>query len=82
MNIEREVLLVLDETLSLNGRSASFTRGTLLLGALEGLDSMTVVSILTALEERLGIAVEDAEVDSITFATVGNLIDFVVAHQT
>jgi acyl carrier protein len=82
MNVEREVLLVLDETLSLNGRSGAFTRSTPLLGALPGLDSMTVVSILSALEERMGISVEDGEIDSSTFATVGNLIDFVLANQT
>lgn len=82
MDVEREVLLVLDETLSLNGRSGAFTRSTPLLGALPGLDSMTVVSILSALEERMGISVEDGEIDSSTFATVGNLIDFVLANQT
>lgn len=81
MDVEHEVLLVLDETLSLNGRSAAFTRSTPLLGALSGLDSMTVVSILSALEERLGFSVEDGELDSSTFATVGNLIDFVVASR-
>lgn len=82
MNVEQEVLLVLDETLSLNGRSASFTRSTPLLGALPGLDSMAVVSILSALEERVSISVEDGEVDGSTFATVGNLIDFVLANRT
>ena len=82
MNVELEVLLVLDETLSLNGRSATFTRSTPLLGAVPGLDSMTVVSILSALEERMGISVEDEEIDSSTFATVGSLIDFVLANQT
>ena len=82
MDVEREVLLVLDESLSLNGRSATFTRSTPLLGALPGLDSMTVVSILSALEERMGISVEDGEINSSTFATVGNLIDFVVANRT
>ena len=82
MNVEREVLLVLDEMLSLSGRSATFTRSTPLLGVLPGLDSMTVVSILSALEERMSISVEDGEINSSTFATVGNLIDFVVANQT
>lgn len=82
MDVEREVLLVLDETLSLNGRSGAFTRSTPLLGALPGLDSMTVVSILSALEERMSISIEDGEIDSSTFATVGNLIDFVLANQT
>lgn len=77
MNIEREVLLVLDEVLGLQGRSASFTRGTHLLGAVPELDSMAVVSVLTALEERLGIVVDDGDIDGSTFETVGSLVDFV-----
>lgn len=81
MDVEREVLLVLDETLSLNGRSAAFTRSTPLLGAVPGLDSMAVVSILSALEERVNVSIEDGEVDGSTFATVGSLIDFVLANR-
>ena len=81
MDVEREVMQVLDETLSLNGRSATFTRSTPLLGALPGLDSMAVVSILSALEERVSISIEDGEVDGSTFATVGDLIDFALAKR-
>ena len=79
MNVEQEVLKVLDEVLSLNGRSASFTRETHLLGAIPELDSMAVVSLITTLEERLGVAVDDDAIDGATFATVGSLVDFVSA---
>lgn len=77
MNVEGEVLRVLDEVLSLGGRGVRFNRDTRLLGALPELDSMAVVSVITALEERVGISVDDGEIDSSTFATVGSLVDFV-----
>jgi len=41
------------------------------------LDSMAVVTLITTLEEQLGITVEDDEIDGATFATVGSLVDFV-----
>jgi len=77
MNVEQEVLNVLDEVLSLGGRSAGFTRETHLLGAIPELDSMAVVSFLTTLEERLGVTMDDDAIDGATFATVGSLVDFV-----
>lgn len=79
MTTEKHVLRILDEVLSLNGRSSTFTRNTLLLGALPELDSMAVVSLLTALEEQLGIVVADDEIDGATFSSVGSLSDFVAA---
>ena len=77
MNVWLDVARVLDEVLSLNGRSAGFTRETHLLGAIPELDSMAVVSLITALEEHFGVAINDDEIDGETFATVGSLTDFV-----
>lgn len=77
MDVQGEVLRVLDEVLSLGGRGTQFNRHTRLLGGLPELDSMAVVSVITALEERVGVVVEDGEIDSSTFATVGSLIDFI-----
>ena len=68
---------MLDEVLSLGGRTASFTRQTTLLGAIPELDSMAVVSLITWLEDRLGITVDDGDIDGSTFETVGSLVDFV-----
>ena len=79
MNVNQEVLRVLDEVLSLDGRSASFTRDTPLLGAIPELDSMAVVSLITSMEDQLGIVVDDDDIDGATFATVGSLADFVSA---
>jgi acyl carrier protein len=77
VDVVREVARVLDEVLSLGGRAASFTRETQLLGAVPQLDSMAVVTLITTLEERFGIVVDDDDIDSDTFATVGSLADFV-----
>lgn len=77
MNIQNEVLSLLDEILSLNGRAAGFTSDTPLLGAIPELDSMAVVALITSLEERFGFAVNDDEIEGSTFATVGALVDFV-----
>lgn len=79
MDIKKETLEILDEILSLNGRALGFTNQTPLLGAIPELDSMAVVSLITALEERLGLVVEDDEIDGATFATVGSLVEFVAA---
>lgn len=78
-DLQAQVLRLLDDVLSLDGRAQSFTRGTALLGALPELDSMAVVSLMTAMEERLGLSIDDDEIDGDTFATVGSLTDFVAA---
>lgn len=77
MNTEIEVLYLLDEVLSLKGRSAGFTASTPLLGAIPELDSMAVVTLITSLEDRFGFTVEDDEIEGGTFATVGSLVEFV-----
>lgn len=81
MNLQHEVLRALDEVLSLDGRSASFTRETPLLGAVPELDSMAVVALLTTLEERCGIAIEDDDITGDAFATLGSLVDFVALRM-
>jgi acyl carrier protein len=71
------LLRLLDDVLGLAGRSLSFTPETPLLGALPELDSMAVVGLLSALEERFGITIADDEIDAAVFATVGSLNRFV-----
>ena len=76
MDVQHEVLRVLDDVLSLKGRSATFGRDTPLLGAIPELDSMAVVTLITTLEEVFGVTVADDEIDGSTFASVGALVDF------
>jgi acyl carrier protein len=77
VTLEQDVLRLLDEVLGLNGRSASFTSETPLLGAVPELDSMAVVGLLTTLEDRFGFVVADDEIDGAMFATVGSFTQFV-----
>lgn len=77
MDIKTEVLAILDEVLSLKGRSSTFNLDTALLGAIPELDSMAVVALITSMEERFGFFVEDDEIDGAAFATVGTLVAFV-----
>ena len=77
MNTQKEVLSLLDEILSMNGRAAEFSLETPLLGAIPELDSMAVVALITGLEERFGFTVEDDDIEGSAFATVGSLVEFV-----
>lgn len=77
MTTQQEVLSILDEILSLKGRTSDFSASTPLLGAMPELDSMAVVALLTTLEDRFGFSVGDDEIEGATFATVGSLVDFV-----
>jgi acyl carrier protein len=74
-----EVKSLLDEVLSLDGRAQQFGEDTVLLGGIPEFDSMAVVSLITAMEERFGIVVDDDEIDGSTFATVGALVAFIDA---
>jgi len=61
----------------LHGQSSLLTLETPLLGAIPEFDSMAVVSIITALEDRYGFVVDDDEIDASVFETVGTLVEFV-----
>ena len=55
---------------------AGFDEATPLFGALPEFDSMAVAGLLTELEERLGILIEDHEVDADMLETYGSLLTF------
>ncbi len=56
---------------------ATFDEDTPLFGALPELDSMAVATLLTELEDRLDITVDDDEVDGDIFETFGALSTFI-----
>jgi acyl carrier protein len=74
--MEEKVRQILDSTLSLDGRARGFDADTPLLGALPELDSMAVTYLLAALEEQIGIAIADDDIDASVFATFGSLVEF------
>ncbi|WP_394731259.1 acyl carrier protein [Altererythrobacter sp. GH1-8] len=55
----------------------SFDRDTGLFGELPELDSMAVAGLLTEIEDRLAIVIEDDDVDGEMLETFGGLLDFV-----
>lgn len=60
-------------------RVRAFDEATPLFGALPEFDSMAVAGLLTELEERLGILIEDHEVDADMLETYGHLLTFIRA---
>jgi acyl carrier protein len=76
VDLQSEILRALDESLGLDGRAQSFSQDTPLFGSLAELDSMAVVDLMTALEERFGVVIEDDEINGRIFATVGALTAF------
>ena len=79
-DIDAAVRAVLRDVLGLSEeRVAGFRSETPLFGALPELDSMAVAGMLTELEERLGILIEDDEVDGEMLETFGALVRFAAA---
>ena len=79
--VEATVRAVLRDVLGLSEtRAAAFDAATPLFGALPELDSMAVAGVLTELEDRLGIVIEDDEVDGDMLETFGALTQF-AAHK-
>lgn len=73
--VEATLRALLADTLGLPAsRIAKFTDATELFGALPEFDSMAVANLLTGLEERLGILIEDDDVEAEDFATFGRLL--------
>lgn len=75
--IERTLRQVLADVLALSpAATAALSLDSPLFGALPELDSMAVAGLLTEIEDRLGIIIDDDEVDADLFATLGALVDF------
>jgi acyl carrier protein len=68
---------VLIEALNLSDQAASWHAGTELLGNVPELDSMAVMTVITALEGQFGFHIADDEISAENFATLGALVDFV-----
>jgi len=83
-DIEVELILrqVLQDVLGLDAEDvAEFTGETGLFGYLPELDSMAVAGLLTEVEDRLDILIEDDEVDGEMLETFGGLLSFVIAKR-
>ena len=72
-----EVKNILIDVLNLGEAGQALEADSPLLGSLPELDSMAVVTLIGALEEHFGIAIDDDDISASTFETVGSLADFV-----
>lgn len=73
---------ILTEVLALKaGQADAFTPATGLFGHLPELDSMAVAGLLTEMEDRLGIVIEDDEIDGELLESYGSLLDFARAKR-
>lgn len=70
------VRALLKAALQLGDRADRLTSDSPLLGSIPELDSMAVVTLITAMEDRYGIHVDDDEISADTFATAGSLAGF------
>lgn len=84
MRAEIDTLLrqILTDVLGLKpGQAEDFTADTGLFGHLPELDSMAVAGLLTELEDRLDIVIDDDEVDGDLLESFGALLAFAEAKR-
>ena len=70
---------VLVETLGIEDRAAAIDASTPLIGSLPELDSLAVMELVLALEERFDITIEGEDVTAEVFETLASLAAFVDA---
>jgi acyl carrier protein len=75
-----EVVDVVVTSLGIEDQAGSFDASTPLFGELPELDSLGVVELAVALENRFGIQVDDEDFTGEVFETVGTLAAFVAAR--
>ena len=63
-------------------RVAAFAADTGLFGHLPELDSMAVAGLLTEMEDRLDIVIDDDEIDGDLLETFGSLLAFAEAKRS
>ena len=77
-DLDRQLRNILSDVLGLGpARVAAFTAKTGLFGDLPELDSMAVAGLLTEIEDRLDLVIDDDEVDGDLLADYGSLLRFV-----
>jgi acyl carrier protein len=77
LKVIEEVKGVLGQILRLGDKVQHFDVATPLFGSIPELDSLAVVNVILALEDRFGIVVEDDEVTADVFETIGSLSSFI-----
>jgi acyl carrier protein len=73
----QDVRSVVASVLGIEDRASTLEATTSLFGGLPELDSMAVVELVGALEERFGLEINDHEITGEAFETLGSLAAFV-----
>ena len=77
IDVETQMRALLRDALGLSeDRVDAFHPDTPLIGALPELDSMAVAGLLTEMEDRFAILIEDEDINGDTFETFGSLVAF------
>jgi len=76
-----EVKALVSETLGIADRLDSMNVSTGLIGSLPELDSMAVIELVTAIQEKFGFEVDPSSITMDTFETIGTLAAFVDANR-
>jgi acyl carrier protein len=78
--LDQQLKAVIADVLGLDrAQAAAFGADSGLFGHLPELDSMAVAGLLTEMEDRLGITIEDDDVDGEMLETYGGLLAFAQA---
>lgn len=72
-----EVRHLISEMLQLGDRLGKLGPDAPLLGSIPEFDSMAVVALISALEERFDLQIADDEISAETFETLGKVYEFV-----
>jgi acyl carrier protein len=80
---DRKLRKILADVLGLKpGQAEAFTPETGLFGHLPELDSMAVAGLLTEIEDRLHIVIDDDEVDGELLESYGSLLAFAESKRS
>ena len=72
-----DVKAVVISSLGLEDRAETLGASTPLLGSLPELDSLAVIQLVYALEDRFGLTINDDEITGDVFETFGSLAGFI-----
>ena len=80
-NMSQEILISVIKTiksiLNIDRSDVSLDANTKLLVDIPEFDSQAVISVITALEEKFDIEIDDDEINADVFDNIGSLTDFV-----
>jgi acyl carrier protein len=74
-----DIRQLIGELLHLGDQVKKWHPDTALVGSIPEFDSMAVVALIQALEERFGIQISDDEISAETFETIGRVYELVLS---